>query len=94
MNAVVKSTAVFATLSGLFWGGWMVGSQTPQGQEALAKAYEALGRRDLALAHLQHAVQSEPEFIKGWVEIQDEGSQLVAKTEPAGTEIDTSSSAR
>jgi 16S rRNA (cytosine967-C5)-methyltransferase len=24
------------------------------------------------------AVQSEPEFIKGWVEIQDEGSQLVA----------------
>ena len=24
------------------------------------------------------AVQSEPEFIKGWIEIQDEGSQLVA----------------
>ena len=24
------------------------------------------------------AVQSEPEFLKGWIEIQDEGSQLVA----------------
>ena len=26
----------------------------------------------------QAAVQSEPEFLKGWIEIQDEGSQLVA----------------
>jgi ribonuclease Z len=24
----------------LFWGGWLVGSQTPQGQEALANAYQ------------------------------------------------------
>ncbi len=41
MNAVGKSSVVFVTLSGLFWGGWVVGSQTPQGQEALAKAYAA-----------------------------------------------------
>lgn len=33
------TSMVFVTLSGLFWGGWVVGSQTPQGQEALAKAY-------------------------------------------------------
>jgi ribonuclease Z len=25
----------------LFWGGWIVGSQTPEGQEALARAYAA-----------------------------------------------------
>ena len=41
MNAVGKSSVVFVTLSGLFWGGWVVGSQTPEGQEALARAYEA-----------------------------------------------------
>lgn len=41
MNAVGKSSVVFVTLSGLFWGGWVVGSQTPEGQEALAQAYEA-----------------------------------------------------
>jgi ribonuclease Z len=41
MNAVGKSSVFFVTLSGLFWGGWMVGSQTPEGQEALAKAYQA-----------------------------------------------------
>lgn len=41
MNAVGKSSVVFVTLSGLFWGGWVVGSQTPEGQEALAKAYAA-----------------------------------------------------
>lgn len=41
MNAVGKSSVVFVTLSGLFWGGWMVGSQTPEGQEALARAYAA-----------------------------------------------------
>ncbi|MDX2275195.1 MAG: MBL fold metallo-hydrolase [Hyphomonadaceae bacterium] len=41
MNAVGKSSVVFVTLSGLFWGGWVVGSQTPEGQEALAQAYQA-----------------------------------------------------
>jgi len=41
MNAVGKSSVVFVTLSGLFWGGWVVGSQTPEGQEAIAKAYQA-----------------------------------------------------
>jgi len=41
MSAVGKSTIVFVTLSGLFWGGWILGSQTPEGQEALARAYEA-----------------------------------------------------
>ena len=45
MNAVGKSSVVFVTLSGLFWGGWVVGSQTPQGQEALAKAYEAYAQQ-------------------------------------------------
>ncbi|MEZ6022361.1 MAG: hypothetical protein R3C16_02870 [Hyphomonadaceae bacterium] len=39
MNAVGKSSVVFVTLSGLFWGGWVLGSQTPEGQEALARAY-------------------------------------------------------
>jgi ribonuclease Z len=41
MNAIGKSSVVFVTLSGLFWGGWVLGSQTPEGQEALARAYEA-----------------------------------------------------
>jgi ribonuclease Z len=39
MNAIGKSSVVFVTLSGLFWGGWVLGSQTPEGQEALARAY-------------------------------------------------------
>ncbi len=41
MNAIGKSSAVFVTLSGLFWGGWILGSQTPEGQEAIARAYAA-----------------------------------------------------
>lgn len=41
MSAIGNSTAVFVTLSGLFWGGWALGSQTPEGQEALARAYAA-----------------------------------------------------
>ncbi|MFT3728349.1 MAG: hypothetical protein QM759_11050 [Terricaulis sp.] len=41
MNAIGKSSVVFVTLSGLFWGGWILGSQTPEGQEALARAYNA-----------------------------------------------------
>lgn len=45
---------VFVTLSGLFWGGWVVGSQTSQGQEALAHAYEAYAR--------QQAVENEDLF--------------------------------
>lgn len=45
MSAVGKSSVVFVTLSGLFWGGWVVGSQTPQGQEALARAYEAYAQQ-------------------------------------------------
>jgi ribonuclease Z len=40
MNAIGKSSVVFVTLSGLFWGGWILGSQTPEGQEALARAYQ------------------------------------------------------
>ncbi|WP_395646852.1 hypothetical protein [Terricaulis sp.] len=54
MNAIGKSSVVFVTLSGLFWGGWVVGSQTPEGQEALAKAYEAYSQ--------QRATQSEDLF--------------------------------
>lgn len=41
MSAVGKSSAIFVTLSGLFWGGWILGSQTPEGQEAIARAYAA-----------------------------------------------------
>ncbi|MGE3142196.1 MAG: hypothetical protein AB7L65_02645 [Hyphomonadaceae bacterium] len=41
VSPIGTSSVVFVTLSGLFWGGWVVGSQTPQGQEALARAYEA-----------------------------------------------------
>jgi ribonuclease Z len=41
MSALGNSTAIFVTLSGLFWGGWIVGSQTPEGQEAIARAYAA-----------------------------------------------------
>lgn len=41
MSALGKSSLVFVTLSGLFWGGWILGSQTPEGQEALARAYAA-----------------------------------------------------
>lgn len=41
MNAIGKSSVVFVTLSGLFWGGWVLGSQTPEGQEAIARAYAA-----------------------------------------------------
>ncbi len=41
MNAIGKSSVVFVTLSGLFWSGWVLGSQTPEGQEALARAYQA-----------------------------------------------------
>lgn len=45
MSRIGTSSIVFVTLSGLFWGGWAVGSQTPQGQEALANAYEAYARQ-------------------------------------------------
>lgn len=41
MGALGNSSAVFLTLTGLFWGGWIVGSQTPEGQQALARAYAA-----------------------------------------------------
>jgi ribonuclease Z len=45
MSRIGTSSVVFVTLSGLFWGGWAVGSQTPQGQEALANAYEAYAKQ-------------------------------------------------
>lgn len=40
MGRVGNSMVVFTTLTGLIWGGWLVASQTPEGQEALAKAYK------------------------------------------------------
>jgi ribonuclease Z len=46
MNSVGNSSIAFVTLSGLFWGGWLVGSQTPQGQEALANAYQYYAKAD------------------------------------------------
>jgi ribonuclease Z len=45
MNRIGTSSVVFVTLSGLFWGGWVFGSQTEQGQAALANAYEAYARQ-------------------------------------------------
>lgn len=48
MNAIGKSSVVFVTLSGLFWGGWVLGSQTPEGQEALARAYDAYSEQQAA----------------------------------------------
>lgn len=50
MGAIGRSSAVFVTLSGLFWGGWILGSQTPEGQEAIARAYAAYAE-DQAAAH-------------------------------------------
>lgn len=44
MGNIGTSSVVFVTLTGLFWGGWVVGSQTPQGQEALASVYDAYAR--------------------------------------------------
>jgi ribonuclease Z len=48
MNAIGKSSVVFVTLSGLFWGGWILGSQTPEGQEAIARAYQAYEEQQAA----------------------------------------------
>ena len=48
MNAIGKSSVVFVTLSGLFWGGWALGSQTPEGQEALARAYATYAEQQAA----------------------------------------------
>jgi len=48
MNAIGKSSVVFVTLSGLFWGGWVLGSQTPEGQEAIARAYAAYAEQQTA----------------------------------------------
>jgi ribonuclease Z len=45
INPIGTSSIVFVTLSGLFWAGWIVGSETPQGQEALARAYEAYAQQ-------------------------------------------------
>ncbi len=44
------SSIVFVTLSGLIWTGWAVGSQTPEGQDALARAYEAYTEQRVAAA--------------------------------------------
>ncbi len=48
MNAIGNSSVVLVTLSGLFWGGWMLGSQTPEGQEAIARAYAAYAEQQAA----------------------------------------------
>lgn len=40
MNSIGTSSVAFVAMSALFWSGWIVGSQTPEGQEALAKAYQ------------------------------------------------------
>jgi ribonuclease Z len=41
MNAAATSSVLFVGLTGLFWAGWFVGAQTPEGQAALARAYAA-----------------------------------------------------
>lgn len=40
MNPIGTTSVAFVALSTVFWSGWIFGSQTPEGQEALAKAYE------------------------------------------------------
>jgi len=40
MNSIGTSSVAFVALSALFWSGWVIGSQSHEGQEALAKAYE------------------------------------------------------
>jgi ribonuclease Z len=49
MSAIGKSSAIFVTLSGLFWGGWILGSQTPEGQEAIARAYAAYAEQQVTV---------------------------------------------
>lgn len=49
MSAMGKSSAIFVTLSGLFWGGWILGAQTPEGQEALARAYAAYAEQQTTI---------------------------------------------
>ncbi|HRP10187.1 MAG TPA: hypothetical protein PLK37_04070 [Terricaulis sp.] len=49
MSAIGKSSAIFVTLSGLFWGGWILGSQTPEGQEAIARAYAAYAEQQATI---------------------------------------------
>ncbi|HVY03360.1 MAG TPA: hypothetical protein VG983_06855 [Caulobacterales bacterium] len=39
MNPIGTSSIAFLGLSGVIWGGWLIGSQTTGGQEALARAY-------------------------------------------------------
>jgi ribonuclease BN (tRNA processing enzyme) len=39
MNPLGTTSVAFVALSALFWGGWVVGSNSPEGQEALANAY-------------------------------------------------------
>lgn len=40
MNPIGTTSVAFVALSSVFWSGWIFGSQTPEGQEALANAYE------------------------------------------------------
>jgi len=40
MSKVGTSSVAFVALTATIWGGWIVGSQSPEGQEALAKAYK------------------------------------------------------
>jgi ribonuclease Z len=39
MNPIGASSIAFLGLSGVIWGGWLIGSQSTTGQEALARAY-------------------------------------------------------
>lgn len=48
MNPVGTTSVAFVALSTVFWGGWIFGSQTPEGQEALAKAYEGFQDQEQA----------------------------------------------
>ncbi|MDX2233965.1 MAG: hypothetical protein NW200_05660, partial [Hyphomonadaceae bacterium] len=50
MNPIGTTSVAFVALTALFWGGWVLGSQTEEGQEALAKAYEGF-KVDLQAEH-------------------------------------------
>jgi ribonuclease Z len=50
MNPIGTTSVAFVALTALFWGGWILGSQTPEGQEALANAYSTF-KDDLQAEH-------------------------------------------
>ena len=53
MNSIGTSSVAFVALSALFWSGWVIGSQSQEGQEVMSEAersrYQDLQRQRVAL---------------------------------------------